>query len=118
MVDLMLVGGSLTLFDQYVGQLVTLSLALCMGAQPGLQELQRSLIFRHSQVLKTTLFVRCEAGDLTNDRSDELVVLGQTLLGGWMVSDGGFWVHSRVKVCCCDEIETVEWWVARKENFD
>lgn len=79
MVDLMLVRGSLSLLDQNVGQLVTLSLALCMGAQSGLQELQRSLIFRHSQVLETALFVRREAGDLADDRSDELVVLGQAL---------------------------------------
>ena len=81
MADLMLVRSSLSLLDQHVGQLVTFSLALRMGAQPGLQELERSLILRHSQVLETTLFVRCEAGDLADNRSDELVVLGQGLRG-------------------------------------
>lgn len=89
-VDLVLVRGGLSLLDQHVGELVTLSLALRVGAQPGLQELQRSLIFRHSQVLETALLVRREARDLADDRSDELVVLGQALWndgwsGGWSV---------------------------------
>jgi hypothetical protein len=81
--------GGFPLSDQDVSELVTLAFALSVRSQTMLQELQSTLILRHPQVFETTLFVRSEARDLTNDRSDEFVVFGQLLLTTRSTQSGG-----------------------------
>lgn len=71
--------GRLTLLDEDLGELVTLLLATDVGAEALLEELERTLIFRHTQQLHSPTLERRKAGDLAHNASDELVVLGQTL---------------------------------------